>query len=74
MRRFKIIWHSSSSAPESCGYRVSIPNYEGGEVVAAEDYDALLTAIAQHREHKLAREGAQTSDWALWRTLPAPNE
>jgi hypothetical protein len=35
--RFTIQWRESVSA-----YRVSIPNYGGGEVVAAEDFDRAV--------------------------------
>ena len=33
--RFKITW-------SNCEYRVSIPRYKGGEVVTADEHDALL--------------------------------
>lgn len=39
-KRFKIIWHAGS-------YRVSIPNYEGGDVVDAASFDALVQALIQ---------------------------
>lgn len=38
--RFQIMWHGFHY-----GYRVSIPGYEGGEVVIAEAYDALREAL-----------------------------
>lgn len=37
--RFEIVWHG-----DHYGYRVSIPRYEGGEVVKAEAYYALREA------------------------------
>lgn len=43
-RRFTIRWN-----PTACrglgGYLVSVPNYDGGEVVAAEHYDALADQL-----------------------------
>ena len=48
--RFKITW-------ANCEYRVSIPSYKGGEVVTADEHDALLArhnalveAVAWERE------------------------
>ena len=46
--RFKIRWDA-----ESCIYRVSIPNYDGGEVVKADFHDAeisRLRALAERQE------------------------
>ena len=37
--RFKITW-------ANCEYRVSIPSYKGGEVVTADEHDAILTRHA----------------------------
>ena len=53
--RFKITW-------ANCEYRVSIPSYKGGEVVTADEHDALLTrhnalveAVAWVKECELVR-------------------
>lgn len=44
--RFTIRWVEFGTE-QSAGYRVSIPNFDGGEVVLAEDYDGLAQ---QHRK------------------------
>lgn len=38
--RFKITW-------SNCEYRVSIPRYKGGEVVTADEHDALSVRVAR---------------------------
>lgn len=45
MTRFFIRWHDGPNAR----YTVSIPSYNGGEVVVASDYDALKAEIAALR-------------------------
>jgi hypothetical protein len=44
-RRFTIRW-VNFGVDQATGYRVSIPNFDGGEVVMAEDYDALAEQLA----------------------------
>lgn len=52
--RFHITWKGFHY-----GYRVSIPNYEGGEAVKAEPYDALREAVQAeiHRQCAHCRNG-----------------
>lgn len=52
--RFKVIWQPDHGA----GYKVSIPNYDGGDVVRAEEYDrivAVLRSISEMEE--------ETDEW-----------
>jgi hypothetical protein len=43
--RFTIRWEQYAGSSGGGAYRVSIPNYDGGEVVAAEKYDAAIAAL-----------------------------
>jgi hypothetical protein len=45
-RRFTIRWVRPSNGGVG-EYKVSIPNYDGGEVVEAEDYDRLETQLTK---------------------------
>jgi hypothetical protein len=47
--RLKIAWAYD-------GYKVSVPNWDGGEVVTADEYDALLAAATRVVEAEFTTE------------------
>lgn len=61
------------------GYRVDVPNYDGGEVVTADEHDRLRMAIQAHRARWQRANGinpgdARPADLELWAALEPTKE
>lgn len=51
--RFEITWHGDGCG-NFAGYKVSIPEFDGGEVVTADEYDRIHAALVEaHRQLSL---------------------
>ena len=49
--RFRITWHNSENGSDDyIGYKVSTPNYDGGEVVTIEEVEEIEDALKVVRE------------------------